>query len=127
MGNSKKKVNFTHEGVTYNQIEVGTGRGLSKLVKLYCKKVLGLKVSTRYSCFAGGDSINITIKSDLPFSQDDIWSYGRLLDQEFQSGSFDPMTDMQGYKDFNFSKITCECGAVVSFSAKYVHVDLGNA
>jgi hypothetical protein len=124
MSNSKKKVNFTHQGVTYNQIEVGTGRGLSKLIKTYCKKVLDLKVGTRYSCYAGGDSMTITIKSDLPFSQDDVWSYGSLLEDEFQSGSFDAMTDMQGYKSFNFQDITCEDGSVESFSAKFIHVEL---
>ena len=120
----KNKVTFTHEGVEYKDIEFQgeycTGRGLSKTVKTFCKKVLNLSVSTSYSSFSGGDSLRVTVKDDIDFSYDDLSAYEDQLQAMFEYGAFDMYTDMQTYKDCNFNKIVSESGKKYKVSVKYL-------
>jgi len=122
----KIKLSFTHLGVSFKDIEFyqyndskvvsATGRGLSKAVKTYCKSLKMGKIKTRYSSFAGGDSLRVEIEN---FDS----SITDILQSIFEYGSFDFYTDMQTYKEYHFDSITIEGGYVLSVGVKYLGVE----
>ena len=122
---AKLKLSFEHLGVNFENIEFNqwndskkvyvTGRGLSKVVKTYCKALHMGKIKTRYSSFAGGDSLTVEVEN---FDS----SITEILQSLFESGTFCPYTDMQGYKSYHFDSVEVE-GYTLDVGVKYLNVN----
>ena len=124
---AKLKLSFTHLGVNFENIEFNqwndskkiyvTGRGLSKVVKTYCKALHMGKIKTRYSSFAGGDSLTVEVEN---FDS----SITDILQSLFQTyGGFDYYQDMQlPSKNCHFSSVEVE-GYTLDVGVKYLNVN----